>query len=353
MSAMKTTRIDKICPTCGGSLIFNPTQKTLVCKKCGVTLPVIGNKSTEKSFQSLLLRAPLWQKDTTVYCCEHCGAKSIISKFDIMAQCDYCGTASLTKTDEIPGVRPDTVVVFRLSQDDAEHQMHVWLSKRFFVPNQFKSLLAARQLRGVYFPAFTFDAQSCTKYTGVEVNTKTVTITVDEKSITETQTVHHPISGIDFHIFDDLLVLANDKITRGILTAIQPFDTNQGQVFQQAYLAGFTVCQASKEPQTCWEEAKKSMESVIRDKINTKYRDTTIENLQLDMEITAITYKYVLLPIYVGHTEYKGVKYPLFINGQTGKVYGKTPKSHWKIFSFFASFALLAFGVGIVLAMLI
>ena len=60
------------------------------------------------------------------------------------------------------------------------------------------------------------------------------------------------------------------------------------------------------------------------------------ENLQIEFGVTNVGYKYVLLPVYVGHTEYKGERYQLFVNGQTGKVYGKTPKSKWKIFSFFA-----------------
>ena len=61
-------------------------------------------------------------------------------------------------------------------------------------------------------------------------------------------------------------------------------------------------------------------------------------------------YKYVLLPVYVGNTEYKNKKYELLINGQTGKVYGKAPKSPWKVFRFFAS-AFLLVGAAIVLAM--
>ncbi len=350
MSATKATTIKQKCKTCGGNLIFNPTRQTLVCEQCGNIVPITGTLTTEKSFQSMLINAPTWQKDAAVYQCEHCGAKSVVSKFDLVAKCDYCGATNMVKTREMPGVRPDTIVPFSLGQTDAYNQVRNWLSKRWFVPHQFKRKLEMRQLNGIYYPAFSFDARVVTGYTGVKVRTETVTTIVDGVEVTQSQTVRHPIRGSDTHVFDDLLILANEEITPKILSALQPFETNKGQVFQQSYLSGFTVCQASKDPILCWEEAKKSMDSVIRDKINTKYSDCVIENLQLEMGITDVTYKHVLLPIYVGHTEYKDAKYQLFVNGRTGKVYGKTPKSGWKIFSWFAGLGLLAVGIGIMLA---
>ncbi len=350
MSATKATTVAQKCKTCGGNLVFNPTQQTLVCKQCGNIVPITGTPSTEKSFQTLLINAPTWQKDTAVYQCEHCGAKSVVSKNDLVVKCEYCGVANMIRTREIPGVRPDTIVSFCLNQTDAYNQVRTWLSKRFFVPNQFKRRLEIRQLNGIYYPAFTFDAHTTTKYTGVEVREETTTTMVDGKMTMQSRTVRHQISGTDTHIFDDLLIVANDELSPRVLTAIQPFETNKGKAFQQSYLSGFTVCQASKEPVQCWEEAKKSMDSVIRDKINTKYGFGRIEELRLEMGIIDVTYKYALLPIYVGHTEYKGTKYPIYVNGQTGKVYGKTPKSGWKIFSWFAGLGLLAAGIGIMLA---
>ena len=349
MSASKTTSVTQKCKHCGGSLIFDPTKQTLVCNQCGNIVPVTGTPTTEKSFQALLINAPTWQKDAVVYQCDHCGAKSVVSKFDLVAKCDYCGAANMLKTSEMPGMRPDTIVPFRLSQADACSQVRNWLSKRWFVPHKFKHKLEIRQLSGVYYPAFTFDARVVARYTGVEVLTETVTNIVDGKEVSQEQTIRRRIGGVESHIFDDLLVLANEEMTTQMFSAIQPFDTNKGQVFQQSYLSGFTVSQASKEAIPCWEESRKSMDSVIRDKITTKYRNT-IENLQVEMGITDVTYKYVLLPVYVGHTEYKGTKYQLFVNGQTGKVSGKTPKSWWKIVSLLAGMGLVAVGVGIMLA---
>lgn len=350
-----STEVVQKCKTCGGDLFFDPSESGLICKRCGNFQSVNGAITAEKPFRDLLKNAPTWQKDTTVLRCEHCGAKTIVSKFDLVVKCDYCGATNIIKTEERPGLRPDTVILFNLNRSEADKQVSNWLSKRFFTPTAFKHQLKNRELKGVYYPAFTFDADVTARYTGTLVKTNSVTVTVDGQETTRTETMRNSIADVDTQTFDDVLILANDsEITPKILRSIQSFDTNHGQVFQQSYLAGFTIAQATKEAQDCWAEARLTMEQAIRNKISQRYigESTTFENLRIDLDFNNITYKYVLLPLYVGHVEYQGTKYPLYVNGQTGKICGKTPKSFWKILFTCLAGGVLAFGFGIVLAML-
>jgi len=348
---MKTTTVTQKCNNCNGDLIFDASKKALVCQKCGNSIIIYNNiTNIEKSFQNLLLNAPAWQKEASVYCCEQCGAKSVITKHDFSIVCDYCGAKNVNKTKEIPGLRPDTVCLFSLNPEEAQHKIKEWLSKRFFMPNSFKRMIKNRKLSGVYFPAFTFDARVSTKYNATGVSYKTFTMMVDGKQTTHNQVLRRYVDGVDEHVFDDVVVLANEEIDPKIIKKLQPFDTQHGQVYKQEYLAGFHVAQSSKEPMQCWEEAKGMISSIIRDKIISKYSGLRLEDLKMEVNITNIMYKYVLLPIFVGHTEYKGKRYELFLNGQNGKIYGKTPKSGWKVFRFFA-LSFMAVGAAIVLAM--
>ena len=348
------TKVVQKCQNCGGDLIFNPAKNGLVCKRCGNFQSVTGELTTEKSFQTLLNNAPTWQKDTAVLRCEHCGAKTVVSKFDLVARCDYCGAANMVKTTEHPGLRPDTIVLFDMNHAEADKQVSSWLAKRLFTPSSFKQqLLKNRQLKGIYYPAFTFDAQVIGKFTGTLVQTSSTTVMVDGQETVQTQTTRRPISDIEMQSFDDILILANNsEIKPKVLSKIQPFDTNHGKAFQQSYLSGFTVAQASKDAQECWTEAKLQMEQAVRNKISERFisDSTSFENLRVNVDFTNITYKYVLLPIYLGNFDYKGNKYPLYMNGQTGKISGKTPRSFWKIFFTCLAAGALAFGFGIFLA---
>ncbi|MCQ2381725.1 MAG: hypothetical protein MJ054_00270 [Clostridia bacterium] len=348
-----STKVTQKCKICGGDLFFNPSKGGLLCQRCGNFQTVVGEVTSEKSFQSLLNNAPTWKKDTTVLRCVHCGAKSVKTKSDLVVRCEYCGVANMVKTQDVPGICPDTIVLFEMNQVEAKKRVNDWLAKRFFVPSKFKNLLKERQLSGIYYPAFTFDANVVTKYTGTLVQTTTSTTTVDGNDVTQSQTTRRSIHDVDTQSFDDILILANEnEISTKVLKQLDTFNTNNGQSFQQSYLAGFTVCQASKEALVCWEEAKKTIEETIRMKISARYTNDSIriENLHLDFDITNITYKYVLLPVYIGHVDYKRKQYRLYVNGQTGKISGKTPRSWWKVLFTYLVTGVFLFGVGIFLA---
>ena len=44
-----------------------------------------------------------------------------------------------------------------------------------------------------------------------------------------------------------------------------------------------------------------------------------------------VTFKYLMLPVWMSHYEYKNKTYHFMVNGQTGKVGGKTPLSFWQV----------------------
>ena len=62
----------------------------------------------------------------------------------------------------------------------------------------------------------------------------------------------------------------------------------------------------------------------------------------LDTDIGQITFKHILLPIWLAAYKYRGKSYRFVVNGRTGAVRGDRPWSVWKI-----TFAVLA---GLILA---
>ena len=58
---------------------------------------------------------------------------------------------------------------------------------------------------------------------------------------------------------------------------------------------------------------------------------------QVDTDVSDITFKHVLLPVWLAAYKYNGESYRFVVNGQSGKVQGERPWSVWKI-----TFAVLA-----------
>lgn len=337
------------CAACGGDLVFNPKKQMLECVQCGTVLPINSTRTTEKSFEQLLKDAPTWKNETVVYHCEHCGAKAVVAKNSIAVKCDYCGANNIVKIEDLPGIRPDTVVAFKITKAEAISRARRWLSRRFFAPRWYKKTVQPENVSGIYFPAFTFDAQTISIYRGIEVRTHTRTVMRDGKTYTKTYTTRHPFSGTLERTFDDVLVPAAETIAASSFAKLKPFSTNQGAAYQKEFLSGFTASHYTKDAEHCWQEAKKMMNQEIRREIIAR-KGGTVEGLVVETTTSNITYKYALLPVYLGHSEYKGKKYDLYINGETGKVFGNTPVSWGKVFLTVAA-TLVAVGAAILFAL--
>ena len=69
----------------------------------------------------------------------------------------------------------------------------------------------------------------------------------------------------------------------------------------------------------------------IESSILKKYDYDVKYSLNVSTKFSNEQYKYVLVPIYVGHYKYKNKLYNFFVNGENGKVAGKTPVSAGKV----------------------
>jgi len=50
-----------------------------------------------------------------------------------------------------------------------------------------------------------------------------------------------------------------------------------------------------------------------------------------------MTFKLVLLPVWIGNYRYKGQDFKIMVNGQTGKVAGEKPRDTFKMFGIILS----------------
>ena len=78
-----------------------------------------------------------------------------------------------------------------------------------------------------------------------------------------------------------------------------------------------------------------------------------MDYLNVDTAFGKVTYKYMLLPVYIGHSKYNGKLYNFYVNGQNGNVAGKSPVSPVKVlFTVLIGLAALA-GIGVLLYFLL
>lgn len=71
---------------------------------------------------------------------------------------------------------------------------------------------------------------------------------------------------------------------------------------------------------------------------------------QIDTQISDVTFKHILLPIWLAAYKYRGQSYQFVVNGRTGRVQGERPYSAWKIAFAVVIGVILAAGAGFVIA---
>jgi len=315
------TSIQK-CPNCGGETVFDAKTQKTKCLYCGASFEIKNEeKVSEQDIEGLLSEATVW-KEADVYSCQTCGARQIISKQDVALECPFCGTSHIVKTEELPGLKPQGVVPFKMPIEEVSGCALKWVKKRFFAPRAFKKSASPENIHGVYNPVFAFDCETESTYNGRLGETV--------RNQDKTYTRYFYINGHIEVTFDDLLVQASSAITTTTLNKISPFSTNSAPKYTDKYLRGYKASTYNKDGKACWNEGKDLMNQQIERKILSRYHYDTKDYLNVKTAYLKQKYKYVLVPVYVGHHTYKGKLYNFYVNGENGKVTGKTPISPFK-----------------------
>lgn len=322
------------CDGCGANMIFDPDSQKLYCPHCGSTKELT-DKGTAREISILqgLSKDSVYdeQDEAVVFRCTNCGASVVISDGKTATKCPFCGTAHVQKTDDLAGLKPNGLIPFAFGEEKAVEYSKAWAKKRFFAPKSFKKNLASENVNGVYTPCFTFDSYTCSFYEGKIGKTHTRTVGSGKNRRTETWTEWRHISGTFYDNFDDILITAGSKFDQKKLDKISPYQTNDSKVYEKKYMLGFMAYKYDNDLETCWENAKCRIDAVVRRGILSQYVYDKIAYLNVSTTHDRVTYKYVMLPVYVGNFNFRKKLYNFYVNGTSGKVWGKTPKSPLKI----------------------
>lgn len=319
------------CPSCGANMVYSSERGMLYCEHCGTEKAIEADRSEEIAFEHLLANNHDWAQESYVFRCENCGARGVVPTGEITTTCPYCGTSNIVRDEELPAVRPNAVVPFTVGKEQAGVQVKRWARKRLFSPGKFRKGAKPEAMSGVYTPAFSFDTSTFSTYSAVLGKYYYVTRRVNGKTVRERRIRYFNVSGQYSHFFDDVLVQASENISQKTLNKLQPFDTNESREYRSEYLSGFTANQNSKDGLACWEEAKTMIRGMLQGMILRQYIYDVVSSFTINVQCSDITYKYILLPVYVGHCNWHKKLYNFFVNGINGKVTGKAPVSPLKV----------------------
>jgi len=319
------------CGGCGANLRFSPIRGQLYCEHCDTSVQVRGAGRAENLPLNTMHHTAAWTQETHTYECKSCGAGETLNKTEMATTCAFCGTNNIIEKETAKGLRPNAVVPFKIELDKAAYIAKKWFRKRFFAPNAFKQCAVPKEVKGVYYPAFCFNAATMSQFRGVLVQTTTRTIIVNGKPSIIVDERRFPISGTLPRLFTDVLIQACDSFRPKTVRKMLPFSINNMPRYTPDYLFGFVASSHTKSGGKAWGEARRVMDEQIKRQILSGYTYSRVESLEIRTQTQGETYKYTLLPVYVGHCKYKGKLYNFYLNGENGRLDAGAPVSALKV----------------------
>ena len=334
------------CPACGAQAEWNPGKQMLVCPFCGTQSPYEIHKDTGaiqeidlvKTLREMPDELRGWDTERRSVQCQSCKAVMVFDPAKVGQNCEFCGSPALIDYTELKSpIRPQSLLPFKVSQDQIRDGIRRWYASKWFAPGALKHKAAVDQVKGLYIPYFTFDAQVHCPWDAEAGYYYYVSESfTDSQGRPQTRQVRHvrwePASGEIDHFFDDEPVPATKGINESLLRGVEPFPTSELVPYDTAFLSGFVV----EHYQVVLVDAAKSSRDQMNAHLMTlcgqQVPGDTQRNLEIHPDYSGLTFKHILVPVWLVTYLYGAKMYQIVANGCTGVIAGQYPKSFWKIF---------------------
>jgi DNA-directed RNA polymerase subunit RPC12/RpoP len=335
------------CRQCGAQLQFDAATRGMVCGHCGLREAVA---IVAAPGAAIIREIPLEQgmhlaqrgpgAPVTTIQCNTCGATVNVGQGERTTKCAFCGSQTVlqVQTNEAT-IRPESLVPFAIAREAANQRFGAWLGTLWFRPSNLKKMAQVQEMGGVYVPYWTFNAQVASQWTAERgwhyYETEYYQTTENNQTVTRERQVQRtrwePAWGSRNDAYQNLLVCAGRGLPPELAEKVTSFDVRQLVPYQPNYLAGWRAEQYSLDLMPAWQVGMQKMVASQQGRCGGDVGGDTHRSLSVTDTFSAITFKHVLLPIWIAAYRYKDKPFQFLVNGQTGEVVGKAPWSVVKI----------------------
>ena len=343
------------CEGCGADLKFNIGQQHLKCPYCGFEKELdlaADAQIVEQDYHTMLEKLreirleqqtegkqTAGEETTNEVRCESCGANVVFVGTLTSSSCPYC--ASPIQRDDVHRcqvrVPVDAVMPFLIDQKRAAQNLKDWVASLWFAPGKFQRQGIKAAFNGVYLPYWTFDTLTFNVYSGQRGEHYYVTVGTGKNRRQERRTRWYPASGKFQRFFDDVLVPATTHLDSGMLQSLEPWPLHKCIPFTQEVLAGYFARTYDLELDGGFIDGKKRIDDALYREVCSRIGGDEQRVHSIKSRYDGLTYKHVLLPLWLLAYQFHDKTYQVYVNAATGEVQGERPYSWIKI-----TFAILA-----------
>ena len=330
----------KKCPGCGANLIYDTDAKALICRSCGnvydpQTMEMNGSLGIENPEQEYTPDDTLDYDDQSrkEIVCNSCGSQIIADANTAATICPFCGSPTLVTRRLTRQFRPDAIMPFKITKENAKSRFKDFVSGAGDVPKKFRENATIDKITGIYVPFWLLSAD-----VKMDIGGWGHTIIDGSSHYDELKNENGHYHSMDFPIdgtvefsLQNVPFDGSHKIGDKLMEAIEPFDYSELVPYNASYLQGFLAEKYDTQPKDMYDRIRRRLDDYchsIAENVDFEGFDAFTYN----SSYTEITYKnyriiYCLLPVWFLTVRYDDRDWQFAVNGQTGEVCGSLPYS--------------------------
>ncbi|MBQ7702256.1 MAG: hypothetical protein IJT54_07640 [Candidatus Methanomethylophilaceae archaeon] len=331
--------IEHKCPCCGGTLQFDVDSQKIKCPYCDSEFDVkemMGNEDLSQNYELASNAGEEWDEAEmgmmSEYQCESCGGDIYTDADTTATLCPYCGSAVILKGRLSGVLKPDKVIPFKRTKDEALNALKEHCQKSWFIPKRFIENNKLEEIKGLYAPFWVYDAElfADIRFTGVNERRY-------KKGDSEyVERKYYDVRRAGDIAFDHVPADGSSKIPDDLMESIEPFDYNQVEDFNTGYLSGYVADKYDIDQDQVRPRVKQRMTEGSVDAFRTTVHYDEVSVRGTDVKAKSSNVDYVLYPVWLMNTKWEDRNFSFAMNGQTGKIVGNLPWDLKKLFGVIA-----------------
>ena len=308
---------------------FDPTIGKMKCIFCD---SVFSQEEAEQFFaqqneeEEIKESGADWGEDADgmrAYSCSTCGAEILCDQNTAATRCPYCDNTTVIEAQLSGAVKPDVVIPFAFTKEQAMEKYKGYYEKRKLIPKDFLSGSRVEEIQGVYVPFWLYDGS-------VSIDAEFEAADVTDNGTEIIRKIYKADRRGNI-AFENVPADASKRMPDDIMDSVEPFDFGQLKPFSMTYMPGFLAERFDVEGDDDLERAEKRVTNSAKQKTRATVRHDEVTEKRGDYKVNYTKKKYALLPIWYLTTSWNGKQWNFAMNGQTGNFTGDLPVDGTKL----------------------
>jgi hypothetical protein len=271
-----------------------------------------------------------WGTPLTVFYCPHCRAAHLAPANTRLPTCPACMQSAVhPEPERMRREPPELVIPFTVDQQRASSALSEWSRGVWFRPPTLRADLLLTRFKRYHLPLWLVDCDVEATWQA-EMGYDYQTASFQERyqggqwlsqEVTETRVRWEPRVGRLRRRYENVAVAALED-HEWWMSRLGGYDYRTRRPFAPADIGHSVVRVPDLKPEAAWGEAEVEVERVAAMECQSASEADHVRNWGMRAKYVNVHWTQMLVPLYVTHYREGERSYPVWINGQSGQVYG-------------------------------